>query len=213
MPCIHATPTLATAQKSETESSQVKLKFKNMVRRVSADRSTQQEAERRNSDAGRRPSKTFDSATAVANLKVKRIQQLARAADTEDTDASVRTVLSIAKHQQAEMKALRKQNSMLEEKLDRCLKLLGPADADGGASRGRRGSGVGGANGGGRMTPRMEGRMTPRMDLLDDEEDDIETFTFDSPDLVASNTGRQIRSRPGSPGRGESATGGAVHEA
>ena len=63
MPCIHATPTLATAQKSETESSQVKLKFKNMVRRVSADRSTQQEAERRNSDAGRRPSKTFDSAT------------------------------------------------------------------------------------------------------------------------------------------------------
>ena len=172
MPCIHATPTLATAQKTETESSQVKLKFKNMVRRVSADRSTQQEAERRNSDAGRRPSKTFDSATAVANLKVKRIQQLARAADTEDTDASVRTVLSIAKHQQAEMKALRKQNSMLEEKLDRCLKLLGPADADGGASRGRRGSGVGGANGGGRMTPRMEGRMTPRMDLLDDEEDD-----------------------------------------
>ena len=55
------------------------------------------------------------------------------------------------------------------------------------------------------MTPRLEGgRMTPRMDLLDDDEDDIETFTF-SPDLVASNRG--IRSRPGSPGRGESAIG------
>ena len=157
---------------------------------------------RRNSDVARRNSRTFDSEAAVASLKVKRIQQLARAADTEDTDASVRTVLSIAKHQQVEMKALRKQNAMLEEKLDRCLKLLGPTEAEG--TRGRRTSNAGGANGG-RMTPRLEGgRMTPRMDLLDDDEDDIETFTF-SPDLVASNRG--IRSRPGSPGRGESAIG------
>ena len=179
----------------------MKLKFKNMVRKVQAEVVEQPEG-RRNSDVARRNSRTFDSEAAVASLKVKRIQQLARAADTEDTDASVRTVLSIAKHQQVEMKALRKQNAMLEEKLDRCLKLLGPTEADG--ARGRRTSNAGGANGG-RMTPRLEGgRMTPRMDLLDDDEDDIETFTF-SPDLVTSN--REIRSRPGSPGRGESATG------